>query len=691
MNAPIPMPARRNRRGFTLTEMLVTLMIVGFLIAGTISAMLYIMRSETRLSLHAQMNTEAQRALTLIRNAARLTSFDDMVFYPSNAAPTAISFPVPNLASPALSADGRLAWEETFVIHVWPPDDPAELRFTRFGERNNGLSETQRYDDLRSVVTNGNGLAAQGDADPSTRTLAQLASGFTMQTEGRLYDFYSAEEKRDTSATFGGVRIQPGTNTIRFTAIDQHDDSSGYGLRLDLLRLSPAGLPLEAEVLGVTAQSGATPSIEEAVSSNWSDRRYRQFPGTAAGHFLELEFFNDTWHETLFLGSGNDLSNAVTYVHDTPGSVGTRLLPAGQELTWSATLQTSINGEGMTSNLLMGAAVRVVLRGSTAINGGAQILAPGDGCRVTFRATDQLDWLSGLYITDAFISEAASHYDPGMDIDPTTTQRLRFGSPGSPRNWAWLPSGSFAQSVPTAFPINPIKSYVVSYRLYGPWYSYQFGVPMAWPISTNRYDSFYIPGTNTPTVADTTTGQWSSRGDVIPYSAVLGVEEVQSTYVSNAVFTSRIMDTRLSSPDYHDVNWTGTTPSGTAIQMQMRTFNQPDASDAPGWQTVATPGDVPTAAGNGRYVQIRSTLTANTIYDTAPELHHFTLRWLGEQAFIDIGGIFGKYPGGGVMDVAVNDEAPAASLRLNIALSGTPFAGSPLTWALGMEIAPRNQ
>ncbi len=683
-----------SRAGFTLTEILISIMILGIVMAGSMSALIYILRSETQLTMQTQMNAEAQRALTLIRNAARLTSFDEMLFYPSNSIPYAISFPVPgttNGTDIVLDSSGRAAWIETFMIHPWPHTNPSELRFTRFASRNNALSMAQRWADLESVVLNGNALNATGDSNATTRTIARLGTDFTLNTEGRLYDFYNSSPIRDSTASLGGVRIQPGANTIRFTAVDQHSASSGFGLRLDQLRVSPAGLTIEAEALmPASSQSGASAVIQESVASSWSDRRWIHFPGSAVNHHLELSFYNDTWHETLFLVPGNQLSNSVTYVNTVSGQVGTRLIPDGRDLAWAATLQTSTSGMGLTTNLLMGAAVRVLVRGADTTHGD-QILAKGQGCRVTFRSTDQLSWWSGLYITDAFISEAADHTNPGMDIDGTTTQRLRFGTPSSPNNWAWLPSGSVAQSVPTPFPIDPLKSYVVSYRLYGPWFTYQFGVPMSWPVATNRFETFYIPGSSNPTVADTTAANWSSRSDIVPYSAVLGVQEINTTYVSNALFTSRIVDTRIDQPDYGTLNWTATTPAGTSLQMFMRSFNQPNGSDASNWTAINAPGNVPSGAGNGRYVQIMSRLQPNTVQNTAPELHHFTLQWLGEDTYMDIGGTFGRYPGGGVMEVRVNEESPAASIRAGVSLGGTPFSGSPLSWSIGMEVAPRNR
>jgi len=698
--APPPSLSRSPRVatcGFTLGELLVAMGVFMLAMGGALTGLLHVLRSEVRQSLQMELIADAQRVSTLLRTTTRLSSVGEMLTYPTTGPSIAVSYPIPastNAAGDAvLDVAGRPVWRETMILHAWPHSAPTELRLTRFHPRDNTLSRAQRSAQLETVAHDGHGANAANGANSTTRTLSRLQPEFSLRTDGRTYNFYAPHAAR-ANVVMGGVRLHPGPNSIRFRSVDKSPASGGYGFRLDQIKVSPSGLPIEAEALPITSQSGTTATIIENVAGSWSDCRALAFPAASAGAEIDFSFYNDTWHETLFLVPGSEFDKCVTFMNTQSGSVGTRLRPGGRDLAWMAESQFGTGGVGMTNNLVKGAAVRVIVRGGRAING-PHVLAEGDGFRVTFRSSDQP--FKAFYILDAFISEAADHDDPGPDVDGSTTTRLRFGTPGNQRNWALLSNGGSAQTVPVSFPIDLLKSYVISYRVYAwDWFDWEFGNPWEWsvPGQTNRFDSYMIPGSSSPSADDTSAALWSGRSDVVAVPAILGVSEIQTTYADVATYTSRIVDTRLTQPNYQDLAWNATLPVNTSVSFKVRTGNQPDLSDAAPWSNLSaltTSGaSIPSASGNGRYVQVQVVLTSDSVNDVVPELSHFTLRWLGEPAHVDFGGVFGRYPGGGIVEVLVNGAPPSASLRADLSLSGDVPLGSSLSWALGFETTPRN-
>ncbi len=685
--------------GFTVAESMIALFVFALAMTGVLAGLLHILRSESRQMMEMALVADAQRVTTFLRTTTRLSSIGEMLTYPTNGARMAISYPIPastNAAGDAvIDAQGRPVWRETVVLHAWPHDEPTELRLTRFNPRDNSLSAAERFMQLEAVVLDGHGTHAANGTNSTTRVLSRLQPEFSFRTDGHSYNFYAPQDLRDANVVMGGIRLRAGANAIRFRSVDKTPASGGYGFRLDQLKLSPAGLPIEAEALNITAQIGAGAVVIENVAGSWSDRRALAFPASSAGAEIEFSFYNDTWHETLFLTPGSELDKCVTFMHTQSGSVGTRLRPSGRDLAWMAESQSGAPGAGETNHIALGAAVRVIVRGGRAVHG-PHLLAAGDGCRVTFRSSNQP--FRAFYILDAFISEAANHDDPGPDIDGSTTTRLRFGTPASQKNWVLLSNGGSEQTVPLNVPIDLLKSYVISYRVY-PWQfsGWGFGSPWVWPLAgqNHRFDSYMIPGSSSPTEADTRAASWSGRGDLVAVPAILGVSEIQTTYADDATYTSRIVDTRLTTPNLQNIAWSATLPSAdTTVAFKVRSGNQPDLSDAPPWSSLGhltlSGAAIPAAAGNGRYIQVRVALNRDRVNDLIPELSHYTLRWLGEPAYVDFGGVFGRFANGGKVEVLVNGEPPASSLRADLSVRGDVPLGSGMSWALGIETSPRN-
>ena len=70
-------PAARKRRGFTLVEVMVVVLLSGIVLTGVLTTYLQLMRSGTRVSQYAEMNAQVRRGLTQLgqdlQNASAIT------------------------------------------------------------------------------------------------------------------------------------------------------------------------------------------------------------------------------------------------------------------------------------------------------------------------------------------------------------------------------------------------------------------------------------------------------------------------------------------------------------------------------------------------------------------------------------------------------------------------------------------
>lgn len=686
-----------------MIELLISISLMVVVVTGALSALITILRSDARVTAHMRMISEGQRMADFLRETTRLTKSSEIVLYPEIGPHTAVSYPVPagvgEDGNEQLNPDGSLVWGDTLVVHSWPQDDPVEIRLTRFQPRETSLSPSQRFDQLVSVVENGNGGSAVNGSNSSTLTIAEVRGSLTFRTEGQNYNFHNSTELLDSRVNMGGIRLQPGDNTIRFQVAGKTSSSRGYGMMMDQLLISPAGIPIEAEaLLPVMTQSGASATVENRLDLFWSDGRALSFPASSTDAFFEVNFHNDTWHETKFIGKGSEFDRTMTHTSIDEANTSTRLRPVGRDLAWSAMFQSGGTGGGASEeeDVVRGAAVRVVVRGGKAL-GGLQVLADGDGCTVEFEASDEPT--HGLHILHAFISEAADHENPGTAINSATTKRLRFGEPDNPKEEVVIAPGDTARTVPVDFPIDTEKSYVISYLVSSLLKTIAGGGevlpgnPWIWGDDSSLPDTHILSASTNPGEADLLALTWSDRALMESKPGIYGVTDITTTYVNEGVYTSRVVDTTLEAPEFKDIAWSQLTPPDTSIEFKIRTSDFPDMRNAPEWEdldSMESPGNV--FFTGKRYVQIRFVLMRDPVYDRIPELRNYTLRWTGEETNLDFGGVFHRYPSGGLMNVFVNDEPPSASFRaeLNLTAEEVAFSNDKPAWSILVETSPRN-
>ncbi len=678
-----------GRGGFTITEMMVTSVIFLLVVTGAMTAMLTILQRDAKLHQRMRVVSEGQRLASFLSTTTRLSSSSEMFFSPEGGPFHAVSYPVParmEAGDLQVDEDGRVIWGETLVVHGWPAGEPTELRLTRFSPRDNTLTQSERQEQLDHVVQHGHGTGTHNGSNSDTRTMARMSPRFEFTSGGGTYNFYNETPQLKAGEVLGGARIQPGKNTLHFRATGKSASSTGHGMRFDRFRLSPAGLAIEAEALfPPIAQFGASASIGENPADHWSDRRSLDFPATTLGAELSLEFFNDTWFETLFVGKGSELENCYTYLNSEPGKVGIWLKPSGRDTIWNASFQTDGSVQDAEEDSHAQTAVRVVVRGERAMGGGL-ILKDGDGCTVRFRASD----VPGLdfHILHAFISEAADHENPGPDVSNPTTHRLQFGSVDAPSNDVLVQGGQSVETLPADFPIDMEKSYVISY------YVGQSGNPHLSKNEMETTQAYLLRLTSPPPEALTRLPVWSQFSALEHSHMLPGVEEINTTHFNEAVFPSRVVDTTLEDPAFQWLDWEGDMPDQTSVTFKIRTGQSPDMEIAPDhWEnasTITSPG--PVSVNPGRYVQVQAILRRDKVRDTVPELRNFSLRWLGESAYIEFGGDFIRHPSGGIVEILVNESPPAASFRAELRLT-SKHASNPEeieAWTIVAESTPRN-
>lgn len=674
----------RPRSGFTLAEVLVAMGIFVLVMGGAATVIVHVMRSDARLALEIGRLSEGHRVASTLRNNLRLTSLAEMILYPDDPPHMAVSYPIPGRiedAESGLDASGFVRWGETIILHAYPIDEPQELRMTRFSPRDNEMSDSERREQLSQVALSGNGGEAINGENSTTRTLSRIGPYFSLQTDGRPYNFYAQAEMLDRRAHVGAAKLNAGENRILFRPTGRSDSSMGFGFIIDQLDISPSGIPIEAESLTISSQSGAIATVLERTASNWSDRKALSFPATSTNSELELLFWNDTWHETTF--KGGHLEDAKTDRVSEFGQSEEVLVLRGRQLAWKADLIDYRHQETSERPELDGFPIRVLIRGGLDPIG-QDIMHDGDGVTIVFEAAtpdpDDED-PQDMHILRAYIAELEDHDVPGPNLASESVRWIEFGEPENPQEGTRIAPGGTARSVPLSIELDREKSYAITYYL-----AQDSGQPREWTV--DRTDT-YIIDNKEEWLTNFQSGFWSGNPDLKEKESIYGVAELRTTYADEGTHTSRIVDTQLTAPQPKDVDWSATLPVNTAVELQLRSGSQPDLSDAPEWETVprqTAPGEV--IFNSGRYVQARAILKRDPVHDETPRLRNFTYRWHGEPATVDFGGVFQRHPSGGIVEVLVNEQEPASAFRLEIDIGSKDEEGRNLP--IVIEVTPRN-
>ena len=682
--------------GFSLIEAIVAMSLMIMVVVAAVNGWQYVVRGERLNSVQNELDIDVRNTMERLRNDLRLSSMDHIFVYPQGVGTnTAISFPKarpdPNTGLVALNTNtGLIEWDLTVIYHVWV-STPNELRLTLFDPRNPDLNDAQRQQQLEDVVQAGSGASTFNGGNASTRALFKNLFTWDIRGRGAQFDCYSPTLERMRNVMFGTALLNPGNHTFQFTAIGKNPSSSGYRMGLDTLVPGPSGLEREAEDQQISAQIGGSAFVEYMGQGAWSGNNQLAFDAVAPGSKVELTMENDRWEETNFRGTGALCEDAVVVFDEDAVPKDFVVTVHGETNGWLAAMQTKSSVQSTGLDSMSGTAIRMPIRGGQMYDGGAiEYSGPLKG--VVFRAGNPG---SGFRIRSAFIAEAA---DPAAYSPDAVDNGIQLFFGGSTD--VNIPSNLSATGTPaSAFYISPEKTYLVSVWVssLANWANPAYWLEMTPPNSNGTPVGCYmIPSVSNPDATRTRQAIWSSDADVTTMQHLYSVESIVVLAPTSAVYTSQAVDTGQDAPAYQDIAWTAVKPAGTDVRLKVRTGDQADMSDAPGWTNVAailTPGGI--NPGNKRYVQFQAILTPNNAGTAVPKLKDVTIRWTGITRLTDVGGTITIGPDYGIMEVTVNNKPLIKGMTVDLTIykdvAGFGGVGSNrLTSTITAEVEPRN-
>ena len=691
----------RKSKGFTLVEVMASLTIFVLAFSLAMSGYIFLSKKSQQRNTQNELNNDAQRAIERLKVDMRLSSMNQIFYYPKGDPPyTAVSFPIAYDSDGdgviERDSNGMIIWDDTIIYHI-RLGTPDELIRTVLSSLNNSLSDTQRQLQLDKVVADGNGdsAVAAGETSDSTVIFRNLLN-WSLTPRIGSFVCYAPTTKQET-INMGYVLLEPGDHTFQFTVEQRSPSSTDDLLGIDSLTISPSYLPREAEdCLPATQSIGATPVAN--YNSSYSGKSLLSFDGKVGDSFT-LTMDNDRWEDTNFGGRYSIQSNTVINTHydsvTPPISADNVIELDGNKMAWEAAEQSGdYSGSGTGTNF-SGYVVRVMLKGSSLPVGGSHIMGSGAKTKFTFASSPS----TYLKVNNIYFGESISSNSQDMAYDPSTIQPVLFNEGGTNKNSVTVPADDTRISVGMDVPIDPDKNYILSY-------SVSDGDPMIWndvnttlPAATQV--ALAYPGYSASQMALMSTN-WNTlpTAVVIAPKVVLGLESVFVTYAESGTYTSDIIDTKIDSPTYQYFMWDSDIPGNTELAFKVRTGNNPGLLDAPSFDTLS-----PTVAplesssfaisGSGRYVQYQALLDATDEKgQITPRLRNTTITWTGERRMMEISGVFSKGPNYGNFSLSIDGEGLQSALMVDLEIykdiSGVKDTTQRISSEVQVALTPRN-
>jgi hypothetical protein len=681
---------RAGGAGFTVTEIVVASSILVIAVMLAMRGLMYVMRGSSLREVQNNLDVDVQASMERLKRDIRLTSLDKMVYFPPGAGPyTAVSFPLARDDDRDgvvdVDTNGAIVWDRTLVYHVWA-GVPYELRLTTFDPRDNTLGVTQRQAQITSVVTNGHGRNTYEGAHTITTVVFANLFNWSLSPSAARFDGYDASLTREVDASLGSCVLSNGLHTFTFTVIDRNTSSTNYRVGLDSLMVSPCGNWREAEEQSVTATSGVSATRRLMDAGSWDNNHDLYFPAATTGRFFTLTMANDRWEETNFRETGQTHSNTFATFDRTLCPSNYVVALTGLGTNWTADGQAGTNAVDAESDLLRGAAVRVLLRGADMVSGGWIPYNAGK-CRVQFCGSTEAG--QTLRIRKAYIGECADSLEPTPNV--VSNVALTFG--GGDEATAGMGSNAWSDTANLA--ISKDKSYLVSFLVRS---DAGAGSPSRWDDSryTNAVGSYVIPTPSGPDLALLAQTVWSNRTDVQATNALFAVGTITTLYPPRGVFDSQVIDTGLDAPVFTTASW-NCQSNGGRVLLQVRTAVTNDMSDAADWTNTNT---VPFMSSGGainpgakRYAQFRATLFPDNTATNTPKLRDVTVAWNGKTRLVDIMGTFTKGPDYGVVEMSVDGQRIISALTIDLEIFKAVRGYGPVQTnksRLVSEVSPRN-
>ena len=572
----------------------------------------------------------------------------------------------------------------------------ADLPYDTFKALSNA-NQTTLLNNL--VASHATGVVTLSSNRPIVRGLktSSIVLGNNVDVDG-----YSTSVQQAT-VSIGTALLDAGAHSLKFTVTGKNTAATSYGIGIDSFAVSPANVQLEGEsyIAGATNVAGGATLATRMMNPSWHNNQILNFPATATGNSFTLNYYYDTWEESVFTeGSAVAFTNTKAAALVDGDAV---VQMAGNDTSWHVETQITGNGTLATdTNSLKGCTVRTIING-------AKILYDGRQAKVTFVASRSPASSSPfLSITDAYIMERSG--TTGYNGTGTSSAQLSFSSaPWSyPGGWIFDKStgnnvssgtsilvwGTFASGYTTgAFKIDRTKDYIVSYHVDTPasWGS-SWGLEgcqaASAPTDTPMSAIWYNDASNH---VNTTT--WGG-GTYTEVNKMIGVAQVDVTYPDSASYVSQIIDTSMDAPAYRDITWTGDLPSGTGIGVCVRASNLADMSDTPAWSApYSTPNSTTTLAGvaSQRYVQFKADFTTSSPYTATASLRNVKITWPGAKKIVQLTADIAKGPDRGKFNVAVDGNTTPNPLLWTIDMTvAKTYRGREYSDSFSISVKPRN-
>lgn len=678
----------RRRGGFTMVELMVAAVILILGLSLGVRGLVYFMNESREAEAQDRLDIDVQTSMEKIKYDLRLSTLDKIYYSPlGGPSYKAISFPTARDddgdGALEVDAEGKIIWDRTMIYHVWE-GDPNRLLLTVFDPRDNALTDAQRQLQIDAVLTDGNGAAAPNGSSANTYVVFENLFEWNLRPVASIYDAYAPAMERDPQAFLGATLLTPGNHTFRFQTTGRHASSTGYRIGLDVVTCSSSHSPREAEwQFPMIAQSGASAVAQYMAGGSWSGNYQLYFPATAIGQYFEFQMYNDEWVEENFSATGETHERTLVKF-DTGLSPNEYMVQLrGMDYNWEATRQSlDSTGASGTSGELSKQAVRVLVRGSQMLDGGAIRFQGGKSC-FNFRSGSA----GSLKIKSAYIGECAGTTNISMDMVAGSIRQITFSGGAE----ATIPTASSRWSDWITVGVKPEKSYLVSYRIED---SSSDACPWQWPQAAGMTGSYMVAVTAGIPASVVSDAIWNTRTDVTTKDSIYALQAIYTAYPSNGVYASTIYDTQMSAPQFSSLDWRAQSAYGTALRMKIRAGNQPDLSDAPGWTNVAFTATKGTySGGTGRYVQFQATLDSDSSRFYTPKLQAVSVRWPGESKIVGLGGIITKGPDYGTFQSSVDGQQLKNGIMLDLQIfNSVRIHGQvkKLTSALTAEVVPRN-
>ncbi|MFC1548993.1 type II secretion system protein J [Candidatus Omnitrophota bacterium] len=612
----------RNKKGFTLLEILFVAALTLMVIGAILSAWMFTSKTWTSESQHTHLRIDMMQAMETIKNDLRLSSLTYMSFYPESGEPyTGISLPVAETDANGfftLNANGEIEWDNTVIYHVYTGAGDTTLRRTVLYNRDNTLTDEERYTELENVVSTGLGT---GSYSTDLDFLGDLDI-FEMSSLSPVIDFYddSSDPVRAGKVVFGWAKLDDGDHTIRFEITGKNDLSSGYDIGVDNIMLEPAGIPREVEYynssfapVGSLTLSGG--SANRVYNSMWSNNNYLEFSNSGTGSYMEIDDYYDLLRDSSFENASLDNTTGS----DEEFHIELEVLEEDEEgeINWYAYAAAGDpQQEGRDGDLPASVTPPVAIR---TVIGGDSIDEEADLIRVNFKSSSTDD----LVIDNAYITKRngttgpdglANQSTSGRDVEEYHRHQQLFFRDESTGNivpGATVTQGSEAWSVWTAFPLRTDSDYLVSVNIT----DVSSTECTYWEGTGTADRTYYLAGSEYSTMAGDP--DWSSESPSTDEDIFI-VSNIDIWNAEGSV-ESQIYDTTMSAPAYSEIKWSEVSPAGTEVLMKARSSSDEYMVGATDWSLIAgstaNPGSL--SVGNNRYVQFMAEMTSDPFWEVS--------------------------------------------------------------------------